>query len=89
MDSFTSLTAIHKLKKKVLEPVFFRKTLDHSNNIFAKHKILTIFELHVRELLKLVLEFLSKYALRGFFKQSLKIASDREKHADFCQMPNS
>ena len=48
---FLSLVVVHQLQKKNLL-TFFRKRHDHSNDLFIGNKILTVFELHIYELLK-------------------------------------
>ena len=41
--------------EKILKIIYFRRRSDHSEDIFDKHKILTVYELHIYELLKFVL----------------------------------
>ena len=43
------------MQKKILKFIYFRKKKDHSFDIFDKNCILTVYELHIYELLKFVL----------------------------------
>ena len=54
-SKMSNLEKIHRLQKKILKFIYFRRRLDHSEDIFVKHKILTVYELHIYELLKFVL----------------------------------
>ena len=53
--SYTSLEPIYVLQKKILKFMYFRKSRD-SCNIFFENNILTVYELHIYELLKFVLK---------------------------------
>ena len=43
------------LQKKILKFIYFRNRRDHCEDIFQRHKILSLFELHIYEMLKFVL----------------------------------
>ena len=51
--SDSSLSKIYLQKN--LKFIYFRKRVDHSEDIFISNKILTVYELHIYELLKFVL----------------------------------
>ena len=51
----SSLTPLLLLQKKILKFIHFRRRSDHCNDLFLSHQLLTIHELHVYELLKVVL----------------------------------
>ena len=57
--SFSSLSPIHQLQKKIIKVIYFRKRHDDSEDLFTANKILTVFELHIYELLKFVLKSLN------------------------------
>ena len=48
------------LQKNLLKFIYFKKRSDSSRDIFISNKLLTVFELHVYELLKFVLKSLKK-----------------------------
>ena len=54
--SYTSLVPIYVMQKKILKFMFFRKSRDSCNDIFFENNILTVYELHLYELLKFVLK---------------------------------
>ncbi len=58
--SFSSLSPIHNLQKKILKFIFFRKRDDHSSDLFEHCKVLTVYELYVYELMKFVLRSINK-----------------------------
>ena len=64
--SYSSLLPIFMLQKKILKLMFFRNRRDHSEDIFIKHQILTVHELHVYELLKFVLRSINKLHSESF-----------------------
>ena len=53
--SFSSLSAVLALQKKNLKFIFFRIRCDSSTDLFVNNRILTVYELHLYELLKFVL----------------------------------
>ena len=53
--SYSRLNPIFSLQKKFLKFVYFRNRRDHCNDVFFSNEILTVYELHVYELLKFVL----------------------------------
>ena len=55
--SFSSLSAVLALQNKILKFIFFRKRCD-STDLFVNNRILTVYELHLYELLKFVLRSL-------------------------------
>ena len=57
--SFSSLSPIYQLQKKIIKVIYFRKRHDDSKDLFTANKILTVFELHINELLKFVLKSLN------------------------------
>ena len=63
-SSFTSLAPIHLLQKKILKLIYFKNRFDQSEDLFCANKILTVFELHVYELLKFVLNRLTVSMLK-------------------------
>ena len=56
--SFSSLSAVLALQKKILKYIFFRKRSDYSTDLFVNNRILTVYELHLYKLLKFVLQSL-------------------------------
>ena len=54
--SYSSLTPLFLLQKRILKFIYFRKRTDSSEDIFADNKILSVYELHIFELLKFVLK---------------------------------
>ena len=57
--SFSSLYPIYQLQKKKIKVIYFRKRHDDSEGLFRANKILTVFELHIYELLRFVLKSLN------------------------------
>ena len=47
------------MQKKIIKLIYFRKRHDDSEDLFTANKILTVFELHIYELLKFVLKSLN------------------------------
>ena len=58
-SSYSNLLPIYNLLKKILRLIYFRKKSDSANDIFVKNNLLNIYQLHIYELLKLVLKSLS------------------------------
>ena len=58
--SYSMLEPIFMLQKKILKPIYFRKYSDSSSDLFMKHKILNVYQLHIYELLKFVLKSSSR-----------------------------
>ena len=58
--SYSMLEPIFRLQKKILKLIYFRKFSDSSSDLFVKHKILNVYQLHIYELLKFVLKSLCK-----------------------------
>ena len=54
--SFSSLSPIYQLQRKIITVIYFRKRHDDIEDLFTANKILTVFELHIYELLKFVLK---------------------------------
>ena len=53
------------IAEKKLKVIYFRKKGDHCNDIFMRHSLLTIYELHIYELIKFVLK-----SINGLHQQS-------------------
>ena len=58
--SYSSLECLFLLQKKTLKFIYFRKRSDSSRDIFLENKFLSVFEIHVYELLKFVLRAVTK-----------------------------
>ena len=56
---FLSIKNISSSEKK-LKFIYFRKRVDHSEDIYVSNKILTLYELYIYELLKFVLRSLNQ-----------------------------
>ena len=54
--SFSNLNPLYILQKKALKTIYFRKRHESCEDIFSKHELLSIYELHIYELLKFVLK---------------------------------
>ena len=63
--SYTSLLPIFTLQKKILKFIYFRRKSDTCEDIFVNNSILSVYELHLYELLKFVLR-----ALNGLHSES-------------------
>ena len=48
------------MQKKVLKIIYFRKRSDSSRDIFLENKFLSVFEIHVYEILKFVIRAVTK-----------------------------
>ena len=59
--SYSSLTPLFLLQKKILKFIYFRKRTDSSEDIFADNKILSVYELHIYELIKFVLNSINNF----------------------------
>ena len=68
--SYSSLECLFLLQKKILKFICFRKRSDSSRDIFLENKFLSVFEIHVYDLLKFVLRAVTK-SLSKFFKQTV------------------
>ena len=64
--SFSNLSPIFSLQKKIFRLMFFRKNLDSIQDVFLEYKILTVHELHIYELLKFVLRSCSNCTQKTF-----------------------
>ena len=92
--TFSSLVVVHQLhlQKKILKMIFFRKRRNHSNDLFIGNKILTVFELHIYELLKFALESLnglhSEKYLNDMFQLERSGVSTRREFLRLLKIPN-
>ena len=59
--SYSSLFPIFGLQKKILKIIHFQKTRESCNDLFINNTILSVYELHLNELLKFVLKSLNGY----------------------------
>ena len=58
--SYKALEPIFIMQKKILKLIYFRKRRDSCDDIFLKNECLTVYELHIYELLKFVLRSIFK-----------------------------
>ena len=79
--SYSSLECLFSLQKKILNFICFRKRSDSSLDIFLENKFLSVFEIHVHELLKFVLRAvitsLSQSFLNSLFSFEKKTRATR------------
>ena len=61
---------IYNLQKKILKFIYFRKKSDSANDIFVKNNLLNIYQLHIYELLRLVLKSLSGIHRESYLNSS-------------------
>ena len=57
--SFSSFSPIYHFQKRIIKVIDIRKRHDDSEDLFTANKILTLFELHIYELLKFILKSLN------------------------------
>ena len=76
--SYSSLEPLFILQKKILKFIFFRGRRDTCQDIFNDYKILTVFELHIYELLKFVLRSLIGAHTQDFLNNMFVFANSRE-----------
>ena len=84
-SSFTSLAPIHLLQKKILKLIYFKSRFDQSEDLFCANKILTVFELHVYELLKFVLKSINSFHAEDYLNSMFQferhfLTTRRAKH---------
>ena len=56
---YSSLQAIYKLQKKILKIIYIRKNFDEYEDLFINNSNLTVYDLHIYELLKFVARSIS------------------------------
>ena len=61
-----------RLQKKVLKIIHFRKMRDTCNDLFINNTILSVYELHLYEMLKFVLKSLNGYHYIKFFNDMFR-----------------
>ncbi len=64
--SYSNLLPLFALQKKILKLFHFRKLSDSSSDIFLKHHILNVYQLHIYELVKFVLKSVNDLHLTNF-----------------------
>ena len=64
--SYNNLKIILNLQKKILKFIYFRNRRESCNDIFEKNQILTVYELHLYELLKFVLRSINNLHKQEF-----------------------
>ena len=58
-SSYSNLLPIYNLQKKILKLIYFRKKSDSTNDSIVKNNLLNIYQLHIYELLKVVMKSMS------------------------------
>ena len=76
--SFSSLKPILTLQKKILKFIYFRKKDDHSEDIFLENSILTVYELHIYELIKFVLKSIHKLHAEDFLNNLFQFEKNKK-----------
>lgn len=84
--SKTSLQSIYQLQKKILKFIYFRKRRDHSEDLFESNQILTVFELHLYELLKFALKTIHSLHSQDFLNKILYFEKSRETRQSSLQL---
>ena len=76
--SRSSLECLFLLQKKIIKFMFFRKKMYSCNDIFLKYNFLSVFELHVYELLKFVLRSINSFHSESFLN-NLFVFNNRQR----------
>ena len=84
--SKTSLQSIYQMQKKILKFIYFRKRRDHSEDLFESNQILTVFELHLYELLKFALKTIHSLHSQDFLNKILYFEKSRETRQSSLQL---
>ena len=65
-------------QKKILNSIHFRCRRESCDDIFSKNNLLTVFELHIYELLKFVLKSVKRMHSQGYLNEMFRFEGDRE-----------
>ena len=76
---YSALRPIYLLQKKNLKVIYFRKKGDHCDDIFMRHSLLTIYELHIYELIKFVLKSINGLHQQYFCNNLFQFKSNDRK----------
>ena len=79
--SFSSLSPIYQLQKKIIKVIYFRKRHNDSEDLFTANKILTVLELHIYKLLKSLNHMHSEDYLNTIFQ--FESCTHSTRRADF------
>ena len=72
---------IYNLQKKIIKLIYFRKKSDSANDIFVKNNLINIYQLHIYELLKLVLKSLSGLHCESYLNSLFSFSPSRPKRS--------
>ena len=86
--TYSALLPIYLLQKKYLKVIYFRKKGDHCDDIFMRHSLLTIYELHIYELIKFVLKSINGLHQQYFCNNLFQFKSnDRKTRSGMVNLP--
>ena len=74
---YTSLLPLFMLQKKVLNFISFQRKSDSCSDLFPKHRFLSVYELHIYELLKFVLKSVCSFHSEGYCNEMFQFNKKR------------
>ena len=75
--SYSSLLPLFMLQKKVLKFISFRRKSDSCSDMFLKHGFLSVYELHIYELLKFVLKSICNFYSENYCNEMFQFNKKR------------
>ena len=75
--SYSSLLPLFMLQKKVLKFISFRRQSDSCSDLFLKHGFLSVYELHIYELLKFVLKSICNFHSENYCNEMFQFSKKR------------
>ena len=78
--SYSSLLPLFMLQKKVLKFISFRRKSDSCSDLFLKHGFLSVYELHIYELLKFVLKSICNFHSENYCNEMFQFSKKKRRN---------